>query len=135
MATITNHTRRVWLRRTGASFTAALLLVAFVGAPTAAFAKPEYTSGRKAGRGMANTAFGVLALPGHMVKETEDRGAAIGLPLGFVLGLGWVVVTEVVGVYEFLTSPFELPPDFVPLIEPEFPWDYFEGLGDDPTAI
>jgi hypothetical protein len=40
------------------------------------------------------TAF--LEVPGNMVRETDERGAADGIPLGFR-----------------------------PIIEPEFPWSYF----------
>ena len=37
-----------------------------------------------------------------------------------------VVVRELVGVYEFVTSPFEIPKGYAPIIEPEFPWSYFD---------
>jgi hypothetical protein len=30
--------------------------------------------------------------------------------------------TEVIGVYEVLTCPFEAPPNFKPIMEPEFSW-------------
>jgi hypothetical protein len=33
-----------------------------------------------------------------------------------------------VGVWEFLTAPFALP-DYQPILEPEYPWSYFEGKG------
>jgi hypothetical protein len=32
-----------------------------------------------------------------------------------------------VGVYEFLSAPFPAPAGYRPIIEPEFPWDYFDG--------
>ena len=69
---------------------------------------------------------GVLAIPGQMTTKTREKGWAVGLPLGFAQGLGWFVATEVVGVWEFLTCPFEFPPRFRPIIEPEYPWEYFE---------
>ncbi len=37
-----------------------------------------------------------------------------------------VVVRTLVGVFEFVSSPFPVPEGFEPIIEPEFPWDYFE---------
>lgn len=86
----------------------------------------EYTAARKAGRGLAAMTTGFLEIPGNMVAESRKRGAGAGVPLGFVFGLGKVVIRELVGVYEFISSPFEAPAGFVPIIEPEFPWSYFD---------
>jgi putative exosortase-associated protein (TIGR04073 family) len=86
----------------------------------------EYTAARKAGRGLAAMTTGFLEIPGNMVAETRKRGAGGGVPLGFVFGLGKVVIRELVGVYELVTAPLEAPAGFKPIIEPEFPWDYFE---------
>ena len=89
----------------------------------------EYTAARKAGRGLAAMTTGFLEIPGNMVTESRKHGAGAGIPLGFVFGLGKLVIRELVGVYEFLSSPFEAPAGFEPIIEPEFPWDYFEDSG------
>ena len=86
----------------------------------------EYTAARKAGRGLAAMTTGFLEIPGNMVAVSREQGLGMGVPLGFVLGLGKLVVRELVGVYELLSSPFEAPAGFKPIIEPEFPWDYFE---------
>jgi putative exosortase-associated protein (TIGR04073 family) len=86
----------------------------------------EYTAARKAGRGLAAMTTGFLEIPGNMVEESRKHGAGAGIPLGFVFGLGKLVVRELVGVYEFLSSPFEAPAGFKPIIEPEFPWSYFD---------
>jgi len=86
----------------------------------------EYTAGRKAGRGLAAMTTGFLEIPGNMVAETRKHGAGMGVPLGFVFGLGKVVIRELVGVYEFVSAPFEAPAGFRPIIEPEFPWSYFD---------
>jgi len=91
-----------------------------------ALAQSQYTSARKAGRGFSNLTLGLLAIPGQMVQEIDRRGAAVGVPLGFGKGLGWFVATELVGLWEILTSPFEFPAGFRPILEPEFPWQYFE---------
>ena len=69
---------------------------------------------------------GFLVIPGEIVKETRETSAARGFTLGFARGLGAVVVRELVGVYEFVTSPFEVPKGYAPIIEPEFPWDSFD---------
>jgi putative exosortase-associated protein (TIGR04073 family) len=81
---------------------------------------------RKLGRSLANMTTGFLEVPGQMVRETRARGAGVGVPLGFVKGLGGIVVRELVGVYEFLTSPLPWPAGYQPIIEPEFPWGYFD---------
>ena len=96
--------------------------------PDAALAAPKsrFTPARKVGRGFANTTLGFLAIPGQMVVETRKRGAGAGLPIGFGLGIGWFVASELIGVWEILTCPFEFPAGYKPILEPEFPWQYFE---------
>jgi putative exosortase-associated protein (TIGR04073 family) len=84
---------------------------------------------RKFGRGLAGMTLAFLEVPGNMVYETHKRGAAGGIPLGFVIGLGMIVPRTLVGVYEFLTAPFPLPAGYQPILRPEFPWGYFEGEG------
>jgi putative exosortase-associated protein (TIGR04073 family) len=91
--------------------------------PVPAFA---YTAMDKLGRGLAGMTAGFLEVPGNMVAETRKSGAAVGVPLGFVKGLGMIVVRELVGVYEFLTAPIPAPAGYRPLIRPEYPWGYFE---------
>jgi putative exosortase-associated protein (TIGR04073 family) len=86
----------------------------------------EYTAARKAGRDLAAMTTGFLEVPGNMVAASREHGPAMGVPLGFALGLGKLVVRELVGVYEFVSCPFEAPAGFQPIIDPEFPWDYFE---------
>ncbi|MGZ5050735.1 MAG: exosortase system-associated protein, TIGR04073 family [Methylobacter sp.] len=85
----------------------------------------SYSAARKLGRGLAGMTTGVLELPGNVVKETRARGA-IGLPIGLATGLGMTVTRELVGVYEFLSTPFPVPSGFRPILTPEYPWDYFE---------
>src|SRR5262245_37990577 len=83
------------------------------------------TAGRKFGRGLAGMTTAFLEVPGNMVAETDHRGPAAGLPLGFAIGLGMIVPRVLVGVYEFVTAPFAVPPGYRPILHPEFPWDYF----------
>jgi putative exosortase-associated protein (TIGR04073 family) len=87
------------------------------------------SAARKAGRGLAGMTTSVLEVPGNVVKMTDERGPGWGFTLGFVQGLGMIPVRTLVGVYEFVTCPFPLPAGFEPIIEPEFPWSYFEGSG------
>jgi len=89
----------------------------------------EYTSARKAGRGLAAMTTCFLEVPGNMVAESREHGPGMGVPLGFVLGLGKIVSRVLVGTYEFVSAPFEAPAGFEPIIEPEYPWSYFDEGG------
>jgi putative exosortase-associated protein (TIGR04073 family) len=103
----------------------AAALVAGLLVPAMALAA-EQTAARKVGRGLAAMTCGFLELPGNVVAETRSRGYAWGLTLGFAEGLGKIVVRELVGVYEFVTAPFPIPAGYEPIIQPEFPWGYFD---------
>ncbi len=106
---------------TRAAMCAALVAVLLV--PASADAQ---SAARKCGRGLAAMTTGFLEIPGNMVKESRATNQARGFTLGFVKGLGAVVVRELVGVYEFVTSPFAIPKGYAPIIEPEFPWSHFD---------
>ena len=105
------------------------LLVAVLGValllPAAAGAVQQ-TAARKVGRGLAAMTTGFLEVPGNVVKMNRERGPGWAVSLGFVQGLGMIVVRELVGVYEFVTAPFPLPEGYAPIIQPEFPWGYFD---------
>ncbi len=83
------------------------------------------TPAQKLGRGLAGMTCGFMELPGNIVKETSSKGMA-GLPNGFAKGLGMIVTRELVGVYEFISTPFPVPADFKPVLQPEYPWSYFK---------
>jgi len=110
------------------SFALAVLVVCAVVAGVPADAAAQ-SAARKAGRGLAAMTTSFLEVPGNMVREANRRGNAEGIPVGFVLGLGMIVVRTLVGVYEFVSAPFPAPPGYRPIIEPEFPWSYFGGGG------
>jgi putative exosortase-associated protein (TIGR04073 family) len=103
----------------------ALLAAALFFAATPADAK-RYDAARKFGRGLAGMTTCFLELPGNIVKTSRERGVGWGLTLGFVEGLGRLVVRPLVGVYEFVTAPFPVPAGYKPILQPEYPWDYFE---------
>jgi len=87
---------------------------------------------RKFVRGLAGMTLSFLELPGNMVKETRERGAGEGIPLGFAKGLGMIIPRTLVGVWEFLSAPFPVPAGYEPILHPEFPWDYFDGESSEP---
>ena len=97
---------------------AALLCVA---APAGAQTAP-----RKFARGLAGMTLSVLEVPGNMVAESQARGYGEGIPLGFAKGLGMIVPRTLVGVWEFVSAPFPLPAGYRPILDPEWPWGYFE---------
>ena len=88
-------------------------------------ASSQNTAGRKFGRGAANFTLGVLAIPGQIVRTSRRSGPFVGATWGLVKGVSFMVASEVVGLFELATSPFETPPGFEPILKPEFPWQYF----------
>jgi putative exosortase-associated protein (TIGR04073 family) len=104
-----------------------LLIVALVAwlAPAPAFAA-KCDAPRKFGRGLAGMTCGFLELPGNIVETSRKQGVGYGLTIGAAKGLGMIVARTLVGVYEFVTAPFPAPPGYKPVLQPEFPWDYFE---------
>jgi putative exosortase-associated protein (TIGR04073 family) len=113
----------IWSTSVARRLAAVALAFALLTLPANALAQ---SAARKVGRGLAAMTCGFLEVPGNIVKVHRERGPAWGFTLGFVQGLGMIVVRELVGVYEFVTAPLEVPPGFEPVIEPEFPWSYFD---------
>ena len=107
---------------------AACILAVAVLLPGIAEAK-EYTAARKLGRGLAAMTTSFLEIPGNIVKTNREKGAAAAATLGFATGLGKLVTRTLVGVYEFISAPFAVPPGYKPILDPEFPWGYFEEGG------
>jgi len=105
------------------AFAAAALAAALL-APAAAQA--GYDAPRKFGRGLAGMTCGFLELPGNVVQTTEKQGIGYGLTIGVAKGLGMIVARELIGVYEFVTAPFPAPAGYKPILQPEYPWDYFD---------
>lgn len=80
---------------------------------------------RKLGRGAANLGLGVFAIPSEIIDTTRRSGPALGVTWGLVKGSGIMVATEIVGLWEIMTCPFATPPDYRPILDPEFPWQRF----------
>jgi len=108
------------LRLGGAVLVAALL---FAAPPAEA---KRYDAARKFGRGLAGMTTCFLEVPGNIVKTSRARGVGWGVTLGFAEGLGRLVVRPLVGVYEFITAPFPVPAGYKPILQPEYPWGYFD---------
>ncbi len=87
----------------------------------------ESTAGDKALRGLANILTGVMVLPGEIRRNWNEGGPGMGLTVGVAQGVGGIVVRELVGVFELLSSPTEWPREnFEPILEPAYPWHYFK---------
>ena len=74
----------------------------------------------KLGRGVVNLFTGFVEIPKNMAREWKRTDPITGITVGFFKGLGWGWTRTVAGGYEILTFPFPAPPDYVPLMEPEF---------------
>jgi len=107
--------------RIGGAVLAATLL--FAATPAEAH---RYDAARKFGRGLAGITTCFLEVPGNIVKTSRARGVGWGVTLGFAEGLGRLVVRPLVGVYEFVTAPFPVPAGYRPILQPEYPWGYFD---------
>ena len=114
-------TRRFGLRLIALMLVVSWLLVL----PLAAAAEKRYTPTRKLGRAAANVTLGFLALPGQVTDTVRESGPFVGVTWGLTKGVIAMTVTEVIGVFELLTTPFATPPGYTPIIKPEYPWQYF----------
>jgi len=106
--------------------TLAVLLAIPLCAPAvwAATSSDDYGPTDKLSRGIANMTTGVLEVPGTIVDKTHDDGA-VGVPIGFGVGLARTVARELVGVYDLVTFPLPQPNDYAPVMSPAYPWQYF----------
>ena len=76
--------------------------------------------GKKLGRGISNAAFGWLEIPKGIQDVGEENNFIAGVTWGPIYGLGKAVMRTVAGAYEVVTFPVPVPPNFEPLVTPEF---------------
>jgi putative exosortase-associated protein (TIGR04073 family) len=74
----------------------------------------------KLGRGFVNVVTGWVEIPKRIYETSQDQGAAAGWTWGLLRGLGHGIVRTAAGFYELVTFPFPAPPDYAPVIEPEY---------------
>ena len=74
----------------------------------------------KLGRGLINILTGWVELPKRMDETTTRSGLGVGLTFGLLRGCGYGFVRTAAGVYEIITFPFPAPPDYQPLMHPEY---------------
>lgn len=101
-----------------AVFVAAVLL-GLAAAPQAQAADPW----RKLGRGFANVLFGIFEIPRTIAAEHKERGVGTAVVIGPFKGIVRAVGRELTGAYEIVFFPIPIPPDYEPVMTPEFPWE------------
>ena len=88
----------------------------------------DYTPVDKAIRGFFGLTLAALEVPGNMAAMSRDDGLLKGLTIGLVKGaLVGIPVRIVVSAAEFVTAPFPVPAGYLPVLCPEYPFDYANG--------
>ncbi len=104
----------------------AIAVVALLGV-TMAPAEAEAQSAKdKFNRGFSALALGWLELPGTILEESRASNPVQGLVVGTIKGAFRTVRRVAVGAYEVITFPAAVPADYEKIVEPEYPWQYFE---------
>lgn len=77
----------------------------------------------KLARGFVNILTCIGEIPNQMVKVGHEKGFWAGISLGFLKGLGMMVVRFGAGAFDmvFFLSPW--PDDYKPVLEPEYVWE------------
>jgi putative exosortase-associated protein (TIGR04073 family) len=102
----------------------ALVISVAVASQAAGEELAKSTPGQKALRGATNLSLGlVLELPRTIYYETKAQGPLLGIPAGFLAGIGLGLMRTAVGAYELLTFPIALPDDYKPILSPRFPFE------------
>jgi putative exosortase-associated protein (TIGR04073 family) len=110
----------------GSKLISAAAVAALLGAIMVPASAEAQTARDKLERGFVNIAFGLAEVPGTILEESKASNPVQGLTVGLVKGAFRAVRRELVGVYEFLTFPVDTPAGFEKIVEPEYPWAYFQ---------
>lgn len=71
-------------------------------------------------RGMVNVVTGWVEIPKRVHETSRTSGPGSGFTFGFVRGLGYGFIRTVGGAYEMATFLFPAPPDYRPVMRPEY---------------
>ena len=90
-------------------------------------AVPAFAEGMEAGkgftkltRGFVNLVTGWVEIPKRIHETSIQSGAAAGFTWGLLRGIGHGFIRTAAGAYELVTCPFPAPPDYEPVIQPEY---------------
>ena len=104
-----------------------LVLVCAVGrspgwAATAAEEPTPYKAGDKLVRGLANVFTGIIEIPRNIHNTSAEESLLAGWTVGLGKGVGSTALRVLVGAYEVVTFPFQIPKGYRPVVEPEYVW-------------
>ena len=71
-------------------------------------------------RGCINIVTGWVEIPKRVSETSQISGSAAGFTWGVLRGIGHGFIRTAAGFYELFTFPFPAPPDYVPVIQPEY---------------
>ena len=80
-------------------------------------------------RGVVNTVTGWVEIPKRVDQTSLTSGPGAGFTFGLLRGFGHGLVRTAAGVYEIVTFPVPAPPNYEPVIQPEY---VFRAAGPDP---
>jgi len=96
--------------------TVLILSMVIVGAPLVEAQTPQ----KKLLRGVTNAITGWVELPKNIYDTSVEENIVSGLTVGTIKGFGMAIVRTGAGVYEVVTFPFDIPEDYVPILDPEY---------------
>lgn len=79
--------------------------------------------GTKFVRGVANLTTGWVELPKQIYVVGTNEGWVAGALRGPFDGLGMFAARTIAGAYEILTFPIPVPPNYQPMLSPEYVWE------------
>ena len=71
-------------------------------------------------RGAINLSTGWVEIPKRIHETAQTSGAWAGVTWGLLRGIGHGFIRTAAGGYEILTFPVPAPPDYEPVIQPEY---------------
>lgn len=82
---------------------------------------------RKIQRGFLNMALCWAELGNEVVKDKKNLNPLLPAMIpGLIRGSFNTVARALAGAYDFVTFPVAAPKEYKPVMEPEFPWEYFK---------
>lgn len=79
-----------------------------------------YKAMMKLGRGLINLISGWVEIPMRMDETSKRSSLGSGMTWGLLRGAGHGFVRTAGGAYEVVTFPFPAPPDYQPIMRPEY---------------
>ena len=103
-----------------------LILCAFIATSVNAAAEDPGLAqqiGTKFVRGVANLTTGWVEIPKQIYVVGSNEGWVAGALRGPFDGLGMFAARTIAGAYEILTFPIPVPPNYQPMLSPDYVWD------------